>query len=667
MIQVNVRWLLASLAAMALGGVVGAADPAAKPPVQTAVKSADKAADKAAEKARQQAAAAERKAAEEKAASEDKARRQAASDAAVAFETADLQRREAERALKSKSASCAAAARKFSGEQEAFAAALAARVKSGKSPADIEAFKKSGNERLAKSRDSADKAKQELKAAEKALAEKTAEADALLTKSQELEAVAYGGLAPLPAGQWDYAKARHLAVRAGFGATPEEIDALVKMGLHRAVAHLVDYQKQPAYAVAYSGTPPERPHPDEGLRTPEERQRLSQKRMGIDSREIQQLRSWWMQRLVASNRPMEEKLTLFWSNHFATEHRTVRDSYAMYLQNQLERAHANGNFGSMLHGMINDPAMLRYLDNNRNVKGRANENLAREIMELFSMGEGLGYTEKDIMEAARALTGYTYDRYAVQFRYVHSSHDDEPKTIFGRKGNYTGDDLVDLILQQPVASRFIAGKLFKFFAYEKPAGEIVDRLATLLKRRQFELAPMLKNLLSSREFYSELSMGTQIKSPVQLLVGALRDLGIKDVDYAQLTSAVRSMEQDLFDPPNVKGWEEGRAWVNSNRLFVRYNATADMIERIRIGEDQYGLDLAAALGGMKAESPALVVDQLIARLYVRPLPAAKRQQLIDFLGSLPPAAQWADRKKEINAKLRSLLVLMLTLPEYQLG
>jgi uncharacterized protein (DUF1800 family) len=364
---------------------------------------------------------------------------------------------------------------------------------------------------------------------------------------------------------------------------------------------------------------------------------------------------------------MEEKLTLFWSNHFSTEHRTVRDAYAMYIQNQLERTYANGNFGGLLHGMINDPAMLRYLDNNRNVKGHANENLAREIMELFSMGEGQGYTEKDIMEAARALTGYTYDRYTMQFRYIHSVHDDDTKTIYGRKGNYTGDDLIDLILQQLSTSRFIASKLFKFFAYDKPSDEVVGSLASVLKRRQYELAPMLKNLLSSSEFYSQQAMGTQIKSPVQLLVGALRDLGIKDVDYAQLTSGTRAMEQDLLDPPNVKGWEEGRAWVNSNRLFVRYNATADMIERIRSGEDQYGLDLVAALCCVNANSPSEVVDHLIGRLYVRPLPAAKRQQLIDFLGSLPPSSQWADHKKEINTKLRALLVLMLTLPEYQLG
>ncbi len=407
-------------------------------------------------------------------------------------------------------------------------------------------------------------------AAIKTRGEKAGGMNAADPKIYALRIAAAGGLTPLPPERWDYAKARHLLVHAGFGGTPQEVAKLHAMGLYQAVDYLVDFHRQPAALVPFDAAPPTRPDPLEGkLKNDFIRGRVNGTREAVDNAQLPRVRQWWLKRMVESPRPLQEKLTLFWHGHFATQNSVVGNSFTFYHQNQLFREHSAGNFGGLLYGIVHDPVMLRYLDNNRNVKGQPNENLAREVMELFAMGVDQGYTQADIKEAARALTGYTYDHFTGQFRFVGAQHDEGPKTIFGKTGNWTGDDLVTLILEQPSTARFIAGKLFAFFAYDNPSPETVDRLAFVLRNNQSELAPMLKNLFLSEEFYSDRSLGTQIKSPVQLVVGMLRDLGVKDLtDTGALDAALSNMGQQLLEPPDVKGWREGRSWVNANRVLT---------------------------------------------------------------------------------------------------
>lgn len=553
------------------------------------------------------------------------------------------------------------------GRQQAEASGDAAKLESAKKSLEAKvAAAKGALDKLAAAQKQLDTAEAEKQQAAKALAEATAAVAPAERHVSIVEAKSLGGLTPLKPDQWTADKAEHLLRRAGFGGTAEEVAKLHAMGLHNAVDFLVDYHNQPPYVLAYAGTLPPRPSPDERYRSSEERQMLSQQRMRDDRAQIRQLRAWWMQRMIESPRPLEEKLVLFWHNHFSTEYRTVDRAYLMYQQNELLREHASGNFGALLRGITHDAAMLRYLDNNRNVKGKPNENLAREIMELFSMGEGNGYTEKDIMEAARALTGYTYDSYACQFRYIASSHDNDNKTIFGRTGNFAGDDVVDLILQQAATSRFIARKLWVYFAYDNPDQETVERLATMLRRNEYNLGPVLKNLFLSQEFYSDRAMGTQIKAPADLAIGTMRTLGVRHVDYGLLENALRAMEQDLFDPPSVKGWEGGRNWVNTNLLFVRYNQLADLIERTPRADAQRGIDVIATLGSRQFKTAGEVVDHLASALFAQPLAADKRQELIEFLGDLPPSDQWSGQA-EIHNRLRALVVLMVTMPEYQVG
>ncbi|RIK81608.1 MAG: DUF1800 domain-containing protein [Planctomycetota bacterium] len=485
---------------------------------------------------------------------------------------------------------------------------------------------------------------------------------------QSARVVEAEGLARLDPGDFDRAKARHLLSRAGFGGTPDEARNLHALGLEGAVDKLVEFRDDAAWDLPIDVESAFRDGRDPKSVPPEERRRLDQERRKKDAAQLARLRAWWMQRMIASPRPLEEKLTLFWHGHFATEHQVVRDSYALWVQNQMLRTHAD-DFAALLRGIVRDPAMLRYLDNNRNERRRPNENLAREIMELFSMGEG-NYTEQDIREAARALTGYTFVREAATFRFAKNKHDEGEKTIFGEKGRYDGDGLVDLILRQPQTSRFVAAKLFAFFAHDSPSEETIERLSTLVRRHEFRLAPVLKNLFMSAEFYSSRAMGTQVKSPIQLVVGTYRVLGIEEGDFAAGYQAARNMGQDLFQPPNVKGWPGGRDWINSRLVFARYNSLANLVDPSRRGKRQAegGFDVIAAVEARRFANAGEVVDYLAGACLSVPLAESKRQALIDYLDNgrpFPASKEWDSKRDEVNARLRAVLVLMICMPEYQ--
>jgi uncharacterized protein (DUF1800 family) len=503
--------------------------------------------------------------------------------------------------------------------------------------------------------------------AEAVIAKKRAEAAALAARIYSLRATAIGGLTPLDPKEWDHAKARHLLARAGFGGTPAEVDKLCKLGLHGAVDYLLEFHRQPAPQTPFEAAPPEPADPLAAKLRNAFVQRQATGRRGVaDGGQIAALRRAWLRRMVESPRPLQEKLTLFWHGLFATQNSVVQNSYAMQRQNELFRNHAAGNYGGLLYGLVHDAAMIRYLDNNRNVQGHPNENLAREIMELFSMGVDQGYTEKDIIEAARALTGYTYDNRSGAFRYRQDLHDNTDKCIFGKVGPWTGDDLVRLILDQPTTGRFISRRLFEFFAYPDPEAATVESLANVLKAHKYEVEPLLRNLLLSAEFYSERSRGQAIKCPVQLVVGTVRDLGAKKgVDYAQLDAAIREMGQDLFEPPDVKGWRYGREWINSQRLFVRYN-TAASLARAATDPGRGGVDLIAFVPDDARQSPEAVVAYLSGALLIRPLDDAQRKALVDFCCDLPAAEAWREHADAVRSRLQELVALLASLPEFQM-
>lgn len=386
-------------------------------------------------------------------------------------------------------------------------------------------------------------------------------------------------LAPLSVEDWDARKARHLLNRAGFGVPHARAAHLADMGLEEAVGWLVDYEALPAQLE----------EPD-FLREPVRRgqlvarnreldeagiQALVSEKMMAERLAIQELQAWWFARMATTPRPLEEKLTLFWHGHFATSSAKVKSSQRTYDLNRIFRRAAAGNFKKLTIAVGQSESMLDYLDNRRSTKEHPNENWARELMELFTLGQGQ-YTEADIKAAARAFTGWTYGRKGFDFNT--NVHDTGEKTFLGQTGPLDGWKVIDIIFQQDAAAEFIAGKLWAYFAYPDPEPAIVRALAATFREHDYELRPMLRQLFSAEEFYSGKAMGTQIKSPAQFLVRLCADLGIEDVPYDRLAQASTALGQRLFYPPNVKGWDGNRAWINANALLIRYNIPPQLVQ-----------------------------------------------------------------------------------------
>ncbi|MCH7720870.1 MAG: DUF1800 domain-containing protein [Planctomycetes bacterium] len=398
------------------------------------------------------------------------------------------------------------------------------------------------------------------------------------------------GLAPVAAGplyaarEWDERRAAHLLRRAGFGGTPDEIRHLTDLGVRAAVDFLVDYEEIPQDHPAYQpfAIPNDRTLKKRGEQLgvgDELERRALTKRINQVCKQLQQLqmldlRAWWIERMVRTKRPLEEKMTFFWHGLFTSGFREVRNSEWMYRQNAFLRENALGGFRDLLVGISQDPAMLKYLDNASNRKDHPNENYARELLELFTMGEG-HYTEQDVQEAARALTGWTI--VDGKFKFNPKIHDPGIKRFQGRQGLFDGYDIIDIILKRNATSRHLATKLLEFFVRADPPRHLVDALEYELRVKRYDLRETMRTLLSSEAFYSDEAMFSLVKSPVELVVGTVRMLEVEPEDVHALALAAEMMGQNLFQPPNVKGWDGGLKWINTATLFTRYNFAAIFI------------------------------------------------------------------------------------------
>jgi uncharacterized protein (DUF1800 family) len=409
-------------------------------------------------------------------------------------------------------------------------------------------------------------------------------------------------LSPIAASDWSFDRAAHLLERCGFGGTPEDIARLADMSPQAAVAALVDYHTVTNDHLA----PFERSDVwDASLRdfpvsrvAATERAQKTGEAMGVRIKpagerrlqpvvdrffywlratvlETRRLAHWWADRMVATNRPLQEKMALFWHGHFATGEEKIRDYRKMEQQLALFHRHATGSFRELLVDVARDPAMLAYLDAAQNVKGAPNENFAREVMELFTMGVG-HYTERDIREAARAFTGWIDDDLA--FKLDADKHDDGQKTFLGRTGNFDGVDILTSILEQNVTAEFIAGKLYRFFVREEMSEPLQARLGAILRDNNYEIAPLLRTLFLSRDFYSAPSFGTRIKGPIELIVSSYRKLGVKRLPgIPDLNVVSRELGQILLNPPTVAGWAQGRTWITPGLLLARGNFARDVL------------------------------------------------------------------------------------------
>jgi len=490
-------------------------------------------------------------------------------------------------------------------------------------------------------------------------------------------------LAPLDPNDFGYWEAAHLLQRAGFGGTPEQVLTLTEMGLDGAVDHLLNWTAvpdplddpgfssdimRPATAEERNQMRMARRDGDETAR--EKARMLRQQRQRADRQQMSKGRTWWLERMIETSRPLQEKLTLFWHGHFATGYRAVEDSWHMLQQNQMLRENAAGDFKTALvHGIIRDPAMIKYLNNNQNRRGAPNENLARELMELFTLGEGNGYSEDDIKEGARALTGFTYNDDAFSFN--SRAHDDDIKTIFGRRGNWSADDFVELIFTRPTSSTWICWKLYRFFVDDaadstEQSMTVVNAMGKTLKRQNWNVAPVLSEVFKSKHFYHPTRRGTLVKSPVQLVVQACRSMNLPARNVSRLGEACTLMGQSLFAPPSVKGWDGGTAWINTSTLFTRQNTLVYLLTGREPGSNPWdgGGSLDHDLSRLVAHLPDVPQRD-------RPNDAAT--YLARFLlGTMPDATrlgQWADlaRGRSLDATTVTRLVALISAaPEYQL-
>ncbi len=435
---------------------------------------------------------------------------------------------------------------------------------------------------------------------------------------------------PSASEPWNYERSAHLLRRAGFGGDYSQIEELVKLGPDKAVDRLLNFDPE---ALTRFG------------------QQVSDLQADLGERD--DIKAWWVYRIYYSPAPLQEKMTLFWHNHFATSMRKVRAPELMIQQNELFRKYALGNFQRLVLEVSKDPAMIQWLDNSNNLKDKPNENYARELMELFTIGIG-HYTEQDIKEAARAFTGWQMD--FTGFYFNPEQHDFGPKTFMGQTGPFNGGDVIRIIMQQPATSEFIARKLFQFFAYDNSDDATVKELASTLVASRYDIRPVVEKILRSRAFFSEKSMQAQIKSPAEFVVGSGKALDL-DLDARSarlLARAAAQMGQNLFEPPSVKGWDGGRAWINTATLLNRQN----FVQQLTQNRAKQLVELGKKLK-VDEQEPDRALDLYAQAILQRPLAEKDRAALMPYMEKIGADAD--------PGAWRELTYQILSLSQYQLN
>ena len=438
---------------------------------------------------------------------------------------------------------------------------------------------------------------------------------------------------------WNHRKAAHLYRRASFGASHGQLDDAVARTPQECVDGLLA-ACEPDHAETFAFDT-----------------EMTAMAKGLAAGEPQALEPWWLYRMLLSPAPLKERMTLFWHGHFATSGAVVSSAALMLKQNEMLREYGLGRFEKLVQAVSRDPAMLTYLNSTTNARLHPNENYAREVMELFCLGLG-NYTERDIQETARCFTGWEIRR--GKFRFNEHQHDFGQKTIFGKTGNFDGDDAVRVILSQEAAPRFIARKLIHYFVCDQTVSdELVEPLAIELRNNDFHIQPIVRKILTSRYFYSSASIGQKIRSPVDLAIGMLRSLD-GTVGTLALAEFLRPLGQQLFFPPNVKGWDGGRQWINATTLIGRVNLVTKLLHdgNVRFGGNSLAEYFAEHVSESQQRDPAALVESLS-----------------DLLLAVPPS-QHVTREltaiahrhgSDLKFAAGDLLQAIAALPEFQLS
>jgi len=449
---------------------------------------------------------------------------------------------------------------------------------------------------------------------------------------------------PTDQSPWDLKKVGHLYRRASFGATWAELETALKEGPDKTIDRL--FQAGP------------------GQKTLDE-QTARLARTIAQANGGQQASAWWLYRMLYSGQPLREKLTLFWHNHFATSNTKVANAGFMLGQYELMHRNALGSFRTLLQGMSKDPAMMVWLDTSQSKKGMPNENYARELMELFSLGIG-HYTEKDIREAARAFTGWRIQGGKAVF--VPAEHDDGDKTVLGRTGKWNGSDVVRICLEQKSAPSFIVRKLFRFLVSEslEATPGLLEPLAARFRQSDYNFGALVETVLRSNLFFSPQAYRTRIKPPVDFVVGIVRALEGR-LGTTALAASLEELGQNLFNPPTVKGWDGGPAWLNGQTLLFRQNLALALTST---EDNRFGrrTDPAALARKHGKKSDADVVEFFLKLFLQADVPEESRDKLLQYRDQArkqPVPVYWTEQDAA-DHRVRTLCHLVLTLPEFQL-
>jgi uncharacterized protein (DUF1800 family) len=477
---------------------------------------------------------------------------------------------------------------------------------------------------------------------------------------------------------------QHLYWRAGFGPRPADVAAGASP--RRALKQLFQdsakfeplYSEQMRYAETAALTPPPTPDlrldpqamtaPAKGLTAEQRKQQNQQIRAAFYS-----MNTGWLERMATSPAQLREKMTFFWHGHFAC--RVRRPDAALQLNNTLRQG-ALGKFGDLLLAVSKEPAMLQFLNNQQNRKQRPNENFAREVMELFTIGRG-HYAEQDVKEAARAFTGWGYNA-GSQFTFREKQHDDGPKTFLGRTGNFGGEDILKIILEQPRTAEFLTTKIYRFFVNDMPDPAHIQPLARAFYQSQYDIQDLLERLFSADWFYDAANVGTRIKSPVELLAGLKRTLGLQMENEQPLIVFQKALGQTLFQPPNVAGWPGGRSWIDSSSLVLRLQLPQVLLKNaafsIALKEDENDLAPSVSRADRTFRQQVKTTVRLapISQLLGSVAPAEEVARLSRFLLQAPirpenlALIQQAAAAVPADGRLRTMVTSLLSLPEYQL-
>lgn len=469
------------------------------------------------------------------------------------------------------------------------------------------------------------------------------------------------------AGSWTPKLAAHLLRRAGFGGSSAEVQSASAAGLHAAVDKLLNFgpdllPQSPDADLSFGrGTPP------------------AQARAANVAIQL-----WFLNRCLQTTNPLQERMVYFWSNHFTSAVGGGATPAMLVNQYNLFRQYALGNFGDLTHAASHDPAMLYYLNGAQNNKSHPNENYARELMELFTLGVG-NYSEDDVRESARAFTGWTVNRATGVARFVPRLHDDGSKTFLGQTGDFNGDDIIGIILRQPAAAQFVAHKILRAFVYDDPEPELVTTTADLFRSSGYDVRALMSSLLRSNVFYSPRAYRALVKSPLELAIGTLKILGVSAVT-TPIDGAISAMGQIPMRPPNVAGWPGGAQWLNQSTVLARLNFVNRVINTTRppsaaatnpdMMANQGGRAAAAMSmlaptdwigGGVSVTDPGAVAERVVWLAVQDDLTQSQRSDIVSFLQTDGVGNPVPLNGENIDEKIRGAMTLAMALPSYQLA